>query len=270
MLAVLAAACSADLRAEDAHVSGSDPDDAAAVGEEKVGSTAQSLVACSQSLHHGGGLNGFSTVLGCNHCGNGLQRAWFSATHTGQGSCYPVGWASSNENDCSVLLNVQNGGLTSFGDCHVTVHALPPNVAANKQAWASSEWGAPYTVTRAVNASAYNDDGWSPSANDQTPWLQVDLGQRYRLHRVELVTRQGCCDQPEARRNFAIWASNEVDMSHSHVVLGQIASDGVAHKSTFTKDVEDSTGYRYIAAVKSVPDEYFFISELRAYGVPEE
>lgn len=141
------------------------------------------------------------------------------------------------------------------------------NVALNKSVSASSEYNSQYAKAKATNGTITNDDGWSPSGSDTRPWLEIDLGQAYHLSSIEFVTRQGCCDQPETRRNFAIWASNNADMSLGHVVLGSVGSSGLANQATWTLNVSDATAYRYIAAVKTA-DEYFFISELRVLGTP--
>ncbi|MBC8163725.1 MAG: discoidin domain-containing protein, partial [Roseiflexaceae bacterium] len=145
--------------------------------------------------------------------------------------------------------------------------SAPTNVALNKSAVASSQYVGPYAPSNAVNGTTSNDDGWSPSGTDVRPWLQVDLGQAYQLSKIEFVSRQGCCDQPEARRSFEIWASNNADMALGHVVLGGVDSSGIANRSTWELTLSDTTAYRYVAAVKTV-DEYFFISELRVFGTP--
>lgn len=147
--------------------------------------------------------------------------------------------------------------------------ATPTNVALNKTALASSEYSAAYSRDKANNGSVSGDDGWSPKdpSIDARPWLEFDLGQPYHLNSVEFVTRQGCCDQPETRRNFEIWAANNADMSLGHVVLGGVGSAGLANQSTWTLNIANPTAYRYIAAVKTA-DEYFFVSELRVFGTP--
>jgi len=155
-----------------------------------------------------------------------------------------------------------------FFIAELRVFGVVTNVAPNMVVQGSSEWSSTYSKAKVNNDNTSGDDGWSPSGGDARPWLVLDLGQGHRLGQIQLVTRQGCCDQPEARRNFAIWASNYDDMSRGHVVLGEVGSGGLPHQSTWTLDIGDlSDAYRYIAAVKTV-NEYFFISELRVFGAP--
>jgi hypothetical protein len=132
---------------------------------------------------------------------------------------------------------------------------------------ASSDYDSDYAATQANNGNISGDDGWSPSGADRNPWWQVDLGRSYRLTAIELVTRQGCCDQPETRRNVEIWASNNADMAQGHVVLARVGAEGLPHQATGTFSVSDPTPYRYVAVVKTA-SEYFFISELRVLGTP--
>jgi hypothetical protein len=147
------------------------------------------------------------------------------------------------------------------------VDAAPTNVALDQFAVASSDYDSDYAATQANNGNISGDDGWSPSGADRSPWWQVDLGRPYRLTAIELVTRQGCCDQPETRRNVEIWASNNADMAQGHVVLARVGAEGLPHQATGTFSVSDPTPYRYVAVVKTA-SEYFFISELRVLGTP--
>ena len=64
-----------------------------------------------------------------------------------------------------------------------------------------------------------------------------------------------------------IWASNNLDMSLGHVVLGSIGTSGIPYQSTWTQSVSNSTKYRYVAFVKTA-NEYFFIAEARVLGSP--
>ncbi len=136
------------------------------------------------------------------------------------------------------------------------------NVAVGKTAAASSTYSTDYSAAKANDGS--NATGWSPTGADTSPWWQVDLGQAYTLSQIKLVTRQDM-DQSVTRQNFAIWASNNADMSQGHVVLCSQGSTPLAYQATFTCAVTDTTAYRYVAAVKTA-NEYFFITELQVFG----
>jgi hypothetical protein len=140
------------------------------------------------------------------------------------------------------------------------------NVALNKPASASSEWSSDCTVAKANNGSTDAGDscgGWSTSASDTSGWWQVDLGSAYRITSLELVTRQNCCDNASTRQNFELRASNDPNFG-SYVVLGSQGSTPLPFQATWSANVSDTNSYRYVRAVRN---GYFFIAELRVYGV---
>lgn len=145
------------------------------------------------------------------------------------------------------------------------------NRALNKAATSSSQYSAGYAPGYAVDGSnnTVSSGGWSPKENDPSdlrPWWEVDLGVPITISSIELVTRQGV-DQPITRRNIEVWASNNLDMSLGHVVLGSIGPSGIPYQSTWIQSVSNSTKYRYVAFVKTA-NEYFFIAEARVLGSP--
>lgn len=142
------------------------------------------------------------------------------------------------------------------------------DVAAGKPAYGSSQYSADYPPQRANDGGSAASGGWSPTGEDRRPFWQVDLGQPTSLNAIQLVSRQDG-DQPETRRNFQIWASNNPDMSHGHVVLGGLDGEAGPNKGIFNLQVLDPTPYRYVRAVKTV-DEYFFIAKLHAYARPTD
>lgn len=142
--------------------------------------------------------------------------------------------------------------------------ARPPDLAARKPAAASSTWSAEHAADKANDGGAIATGGWSPATGNERSFWQVDLGEARRLSRIELVTRQDL-DQPETRQNFEIWASNNADMSGGHVVLARRGPRPMAFREIFSAEIEDPTPYRYLRAVKTVP-EYFFIAKLCVYG----
>ncbi len=143
----------------------------------------------------------------------------------------------------------------------VRVYGTELNLAARKPSAASSVFGAAYGPSMANDTNVTS--GWSPT-DGGTPWWRVDLGGAYSLSQIQIITRQDL-DQPETRRNFAVWASNNEDMDLGHVVLGSQGSNTLPYQGTWTLGVNDATLYRYIAIVKTVA-EYFFLGDVRVYG----
>jgi hypothetical protein len=117
--------------------------------------------------------------------------------------------------------------------------APPINVAPGKPAAASSEWSAEHSAGHANPVVHPGSGGWSPRGEPEQHWWQVDLGQPHHISRIELVTRQEG-DQPDTRRNFAIWLANGPDMS-DHVVVGQRDEVSLPFQATFTAVVSTPT-----------------------------
>ena len=124
------------------------------------------------------------------------------------------------------------------------------NLALNKAVTVSSQQDSNHRPGYAVDGN--NTTGWSSAnvAQDRYPWFQVDLGQPYVIGQIKLVTNQKD-DEPETRRNFTIWASNNPDMAMGHVVLGKQDGTSLPYKATYSLRVTDTRAYRYIAIVKS-------------------
>ncbi len=144
----------------------------------------------------------------------------------------------------------------------VRVYGRDQNVAIGKSAGASSIYSASFEAAKAIDGDI--NTGWSPNGPDTKPWWEVDLGGAYILSKIRIVTRQDV-DQPVTRQNFAVWASNNADMSISHVVLGAQTTPPLPFKATWTLGVNDATAYRYVAIVKTAP-EYFFLGDVLVYG----
>jgi F5/8 type C domain len=136
-----------------------------------------------------------------------------------------------------------------------------PNLALFAPSSVTSNFNSPgYENTKANDGSIAT--GWSPLVSDLQPRWQVNLGQPYRLRRIELVTRQDG-DQIATRRNFEIRASNSADMSNSVVLCSQ-GSTALAYQATFGCNITNTNTYQYISAGKTV-NEYFYISELKVF-----
>ena len=135
------------------------------------------------------------------------------------------------------------------------------DIALGKPTSASSEYSAAYGAQHATDGEA---TGWSSSATDSWPWLQIDLGHPHSIERVDVVFRQECCDQPMTRRNFEVRASSD-ESFRSYVVLGGVGDDAFPHKSTMSISVATQTGYRFLRVSKTAP-EYFFLAEVSVFG----
>jgi hypothetical protein len=195
--------------------------------------------------------------------------------------------AQSNFTDTAAMTNkglnslIRNNTIVTNGlwpEAAVTII----NGAGIEPAYRSLKRGASVELgwARATHASSsYNDlyspakandgspgSGWSPlgKTTDTRPWWQADLGGAYTLTAIDLVTRQDV-DQPETRHNFQIWASNDPSFA-SYTLLGEQGTAIVPYRATWSLAVADVRQFRYIRAIKSIPNEYFFIAELRVWG----
>jgi hypothetical protein len=126
-----------------------------------------------------------------------------------------------------------------------------------------SEGGDIYAPAKAFDGITYSWIGWSPAADDRRPWLQIDLGSPARIRYVELYTRAQLND-PSARRNFEIQASNDPTFAN-YVVLAAQGGTALPHEGVFEAEVTNTESYRYIRATKTA-DEGFFVTELRVLG----
>ncbi|WP_438030825.1 hypothetical protein [Sorangium sp. So ce233] len=91
---------------------------------EEVAEAQEALLACAPVLHHGGNLweQTYDTVMGCA-CGDGYIKDSYKAWNAGHGNCWPLGWASSDPNDCRVRMRIKDSGGFFYGDCHLEVES---------------------------------------------------------------------------------------------------------------------------------------------------
>jgi hypothetical protein len=152
------------------------------------------------------------------------------------------------------------------------------NLALNQPATASSYWSDAWKPEFGNNGNIGN--AWAPKYRNGLPsvnpgdpfpvsWWQVDLSSICQIWSIELVVRQDG-DRPWSRYNFAIWASNNVDMSNP-IVLGGVGSDDlVQYQGTFVLRLANSVNVRYIRATKLVRettnDVDFGIADFRVWG----
>jgi hypothetical protein len=135
-------------------------------------------------------------------------------------------------------------------------------VGLNKAATASSVYN---TATGAAKANDGNTATlWSSASGSSSyPWWQVDLGQRHRIKKLELVARQDL-NQSFARRNFEIRASNSSDFS-TYVVLGRQDGTAFAHQGTWSQAVTNVNLFQFIRVVKTTAEDLNF-AEFRVMG----
>ncbi|WP_214627655.1 metallophosphoesterase [Paenibacillus agaridevorans] len=108
-------------------------------------------------------------------------------------------------------------------------------------------------------------NGWSSSSPAGImPWLQVDLGAEYVVHKVQVHDRpydgeEGRDSWDGPRTNFEIRASNDPDFD-TFIVLGSVG--GTPYPGyIWSQEVEEEGAYRYIRYARTNPG-YTFLSEL--------
>jgi|GEM_PF-755009 len=156
----------------------------------------------------------------------------------------------------------------------VTDAELPPNLALNKPAVASSYLDSgigstSYAPSKAVDGNL--DTVWIGDWHARPHTITVDLGQPYSLSRIELVTSRRSYDSGEGlRHNFRVLASNDPSFAEgSYVVLGSQGEEELPYMATWVANV-DPGAYRYVRAVKEdTGNEWAFIlAEINVYGSP--
>ena len=186
------------------------------------------------------------TVLGSQGSEPLAYQATFSA-YVNNGNSYRYIRAAKTVNEYFYLSELQVIGNA--------------NLAYAKTASASTVYNSSYTANKGNDGSI--STGWSPLGTDTLPWWQVDLGSAYTITQIDLVTRQGM-DQIDARRNFEIRASNDINFA-TYTVLSSQPSIPLAYQATWSAKISNGTTFRYIRAAKTL-SEYFFIEELKVTG----
>jgi len=138
---------------------------------------------------------------------------------------------------------------------------IPANVAPFKTATATSEYNLNHVAGKANDGD--ETTGWSPTGNDASPWLQIDLGAPVSISRIRLVTRQDI-DYDVTRRNFEIRASNDPSFG-TYAVLGSQGGTALPFQGEWSAKVSGEAVYQYVRAVKTV-NEYFYVAELKVEG----
>ena len=137
----------------------------------------------------------------------------------------------------------------------------PVELAAGKAVSASSEYSASFAATKANDGMISTI--WAGLTTDpQSSWA-VDLGQNFRLHAVEVVTRQDI-DQPYTRNNIEIQASADGSFANP-VVLAAQGETALPYQSTWSVPVSLPATFRHVRLVKTDGDE-FTLAEVRVSG----
>ena len=156
------------------------------------------------------------------------------------------------------LRTVNASGSSAWSN---VASSIPANVALNKTATASTEYSAAYVAPKANNGNV--NEFWSATDNDPSARWDVDLAGNFRIHRLELVSRQDS-DKPDARRNFEIRASNDPSFA-TYTILASQGEPALAHTSTLGVNTNPLTPFRYIKVAKT-DGRYFSFAEMRVFG----
>ncbi len=103
-----------------------------------------------------------------------------------------------------------------------------------------------------------NGSGWS-GEGEVPMWWQVDLESSYKIDKIEIEPRS--LDQPTARSNFEILASNDPDFGEFSIIAAQ-GSTPFAMDKTAEYYVRDREKYRYVR-IRKTDGGYLWLSEVR-------
>lgn len=102
------------------------------------------------------------------------------------------------------------------------------------------------------------NSGWS--GEGETPmWWQVDLEDSYKIDKIEIEPRT--LDQPAARSNFEILASNDPDFGEFSIIAAQ-GSTPFEMGKTAEYYVRDRNKYRYVR-IRKTDNGYLWLTEFR-------
>ncbi len=160
---------------------------------------------------------------------------------------------------------VEGNAFFDIGDSAVTIGTADytygsketdgTNVAAGKIASASSYdlYGNPFNAIDGNRKTAWNPPKAGPH------WLQIDLGEKYSIDRIEIDDRIDSPSASNTRNNIEILASNDADFQRYKV----IASLGpVPYEQYGTAVLKSNTDekFRYVRVSRK---EYFLVPEVR-------
>lgn len=140
------------------------------------------------------------------------------------------------------------------------------DLAHGKFASAAKDWThkQTYISTAAVDGNVktgYSAEGLGPH------WWQVDLGESWRIHRIEIDDRIDV-DNKVARSNFEILGSNDPNFN-TYTILGKQGAEPYTHNSTATYYVESEEEFRYVR-IRKTDVSYLYLAEVRVINEDEE
>ncbi|NOT59941.1 MAG: hypothetical protein HOP19_06910 [Acidobacteria bacterium] len=152
------------------------------------------------------------------------------------------------------------------------------NVALNRGTSSSTfhAWddvtGEDRTANDGLIQVASKSSAWHSESNTgQLEWVQVDLGQPYRLQAVEVLSRQDV-DQPLARRNFVVLGST-TEKFDNPVVLAMCDDAPFPFGQNWRANIGNTGLYRYVRVMKTDWDDFdasgqqfFSVAEVRVYA----
>lgn len=138
------------------------------------------------------------------------------------------------------------------------------NLALNKPTSTSGSLGNSPT-SAAVDGNINNF--WA-SADEKGVWFQVDLGEKHKIGRVEVVARQDG-DQPGERQLYEVSASNDPEFKESEVIasLGPIPFEAFG---TWIANSSSDTEYRYVRIRRTYGGAHFTMAEFRVMDTRAE
>ncbi|OXS58340.1 hypothetical protein B1A99_14110 [Cohnella sp. CIP 111063] len=170
----------------------------------------------------------------------------------------------------AIVMAWQFMASSAFADSTEAGAGIEVNVALNKPVTSSDLSPSPsYSPEKAVDGIGGEwSNGWSTETFEGIrPWLQVDLGAEYLIHRVQVHDRpydgqDGRGDWDGPRTNFEIRASNDPTFE-SYTVIGSVG--GTPYPGyIWSHEVGDENAYRYVRYART-NEGYSFLSELSVF-----
>lgn len=207
----------------------------------------------------GGALDGFDTPS--------LKGIWASAPYLHDGSAATIEEAIMAHNSIS-LTTSEAAAIAEFIRSMDSAVELS-NVALGKAVTQSStDWGG--TVTRAVDGNTsgvWRERSVTHTRLEQSPWLQVDLGNSHYIDKIRLWNRSDCCTQRLA--NFYVLVSETPFASNDlETILTQDGVKVVQHQTVAGRQTElDISDVGRYVRVQIVGQGILSLAELEVMGM---
>lgn len=143
----------------------------------------------------------------------------------------------------------------------IRVFGADTNVAQGQAAAASSVYTASYPASNAADGST--STVWA-SANSGRNWWEVTLPSQYTLTQAQIVFRNDGFDYPTERENFAVWVSNNQDMSLGYTTACTVGANPLPYASTYACTLPPGP-WQYVAVVKTDSNPSV-LAEVRVLG----